>query len=193
MAPLEKSKEVVKKLPAFKPHLDFIAALLTIPVLLTVIILNFGNLFKPKTESPTPTPIVQTITAVPGTKTIVPTNSPSCKQTIGPIRISEPQEGDIVTANPVCITIDYQGEGYCSVVWAYSINSGPQSDYSNNSVCLYNMPSGTIHFQLFVKSLTSSATQTLTRTFTYQPATTPTPTSTATPTPSNTPTPTGSL
>lgn len=191
---LQKSKEIAKKLPAFKPHLDFIAAVLTIPVLITVIILNFANLAKPKAPpSLTPTPN-QNITAVPvahKATTPTPTDSPSCNPGIGKLSITTPQENDTVTANPVCVTIEYDGTGYCSVVWAYSINSGPLSDYSNNSVCLYNMPEGPIHFQLQVKSLTSGQTQTIVRNFTYTPPTpTPSPTQIPVPTASVSPTPT---
>lgn len=191
---IHKSKEVVKKLPLIKPHLDFVAALLTIPVLVTVIILNFSNLSKNKSSSPTPTPeqtqkgaLVTAVPVKPSHASPIPTDSPTCKKDIGPISIVDPQEGDSVSTNPVCISIDYSGEGYCSVVWAYRINGGPLSDYSNNSVCLYNMPAGKITFELDVKSLVSSQTRVLTRTFQYTPTPTitpnPSPTQLATPSP----------
>lgn len=190
---IHRSKEVVKKLPLIKPHLDFIAALLTIPVLVTVIILNFSNLSKNKTTQISPTPTQQTqngrmVTVIPVKPTHTnptPTDSPTCKQDIGPISIADPTEGDTITANPVCISIDYAGEGYCSVVWAYRINGGALSDYSNNSVCLYNMTAGTVTFELDVKSLVSNQTRILTRTFQYAP----TPTTTPIPSPTQMPTP----
>ena len=46
MAPIEKTKEIIKKLPEHKPKLDFLAAVLTVPVLITVLILNLSNLNK---------------------------------------------------------------------------------------------------------------------------------------------------
>ena len=196
-------KENIKKLPDKKPHLDFIAALLTIPVLITVLILNLANL-KPKSTQTTPTPtpgqttrtiyITQpgggNITPVHTTNPPQPTSNPnSCIKEIGPISISSPQEGDTVTSNPACITISYNTGNYCSVVWAYKINNGPLSDYSNDSVCLYNLPNGTNTFELNVKSLASNSTQTLVRHFTYKgPATTPTPSNSPSATPTVSPT-----
>lgn len=189
-----KLKEGIKKLPAQKPHLDFLAALLTIPVLLTIIYLNFQTINKPPTSptpSTSPTKTVEIryipsatqnkiITPVIVTNTPQPTQPPACIKDIGPIDIVSPQEGQTVTNNPVCIDINYQAGNYCSVVWAYQINNSPLSDYSNNSVCLYNLPQGQNVFELHVKSLSSPSTKTLRRTFIYNG-----PTPTIQPTPTN--------
>lgn len=194
-----KIKRVVKRLPDVKPHLDLIAASLTIPVLITAVLLNFGNLqskFSGQNTLPTPTalPVVTRIfEQTPAAKTIIVTSSPqptsvaSCQPGIGNITIASPTEGQAVTNNPVCITINYQAGNYCSVVWAYKVNGGPLSDYGNDSVCLYNLPSGTATFSLSVKSLVNSSTETLTRTFTVVGAT-PTPTQVPTTIPTPTPT-----
>ncbi|HXS15389.1 MAG TPA: hypothetical protein VN711_04625 [Candidatus Saccharimonadales bacterium] len=202
---LDKTKEVVRKLPKIKPHLDFLAAILTIPVLLTVIILNFSTLSKNKTASITPTPTntsipfstnsqVKSLTIIPVKATPTPSqqNTNGCSPTIGPISIVSPSENQTVTTNPVCIGISYSASGYCSVVWAYRINGGALSDYSNNSACLYNMPSGPVTFELDVKSLAGNDTTILQRHFVYQGATTPTvsPSPTSTPSVSPTPSPT---
>lgn len=206
---VRKTKEIVKKLPVIKPHLDFLAALLSIPVLLTVIILNFSTLTKNAklTQSTAPTPIptssltnsqnipVKSLTVMPVKTTPTPTSAGTtpCTPGIGPISIDSPTEGQTVNTNPVCIQISYQGEGYCSVVWAYKINGGPLSDYSNNSVCLYNMLGGEVNFELDVKSLVGSNTKILKRSFLYENATTsPTPSSNPTPTVTVTPSPTPS-
>lgn len=197
---LDKTKEVVKKLPKIKPHLDFLAAILTIPVLLTVIILNFSTLSKNKTASITPTPTdvpsstnsqVKSLTIIPvkATPTTTAQNTNDCSPTIGPISIVSPSENQTVSSNPVCIGISYNSAGYCSVVWAYRINGGPLSDYSNNSVCLYNMPNGPVSFELDVKSLVGNSTTILQRHFTYQGSTAPTPNPSLTPTPMVSPTP----
>lgn len=198
MAPIRKTKELIKRVPAIKPHLDLLAAVLTIPVLVTVIILNFSNLAKSKsTIVPTPTtPPVSTtktiIEKVPVAITSIPsTNNTQCTPGIGNITIDSPKENDTTTTNPVCIDISYQSNNHCSVVWAYRINGGQWSDYSNNAVCLYNMPSGPVTFDLQVKSLMNSDTTTLERHFTYQPTVTVTPSPTPIPTTvTSTPTPT---
>lgn len=188
-------KEKIKKLPEKKPHLDFIAAVLTIPLLAVTLYLNLANLKSKNTPTPAPTSsqnapvtiierntIPQGITPQVITTTPKPTDTTSCIQDIGPIDISSPSEGQTVTTNPVCIDINYNAGNYCSVVWAYSINGGPLSDYSNNSVCLYNLPSGNNTFTLQVKSLSSASTKTLHRNFIYSPSqTTASPTQTVTP------------
>jgi len=182
-------KESIKKLPEKKPHLDFIAALLTIPLLVLTLYLNIANL-KNKNSQPTPTPVVtqktstarqsyqpqNSVTSAATTTTPLPTATAACIKDIGPIDITSPQEGQIVSDNPVCIYINYQTGNYCSVVWAYKINHGPLSDYSNNSVCLYNLPSGNNTFELFVKSLVSTSTKSLQRNFVYKSGLQPTPT-----------------
>ena len=195
MAPLQKTKDktkaVVHKLHRTKPHLDYIAALLTIPVLITAIIINFNNLQLKSKATPTPTPAprstygntaIQTVKTSPNPQ---PTANPNCTPGIGQVNISYPQEGQTVTANPVCIDISYQSQNHCGVVWAYRINGGPWSDYSNNSVCLYNMPSGQINYDLQVKSLVNTDNEIIHRTFQYTSTVTPTPilSPTAAPTP----------
>ena len=189
--PFHRTKAIVKKLPAAKPHLDLLAAILTIPVLITVIILNFGNLSKTnKTISPTPE--VQTKTVIEKVPvTASTTSSPNCTPGIGNLSIDDPQEGESVSANPTCITLSYQSNNHCAVVWTYRINNGNWSDYSNNAVCLYNMPAGPITFDLQAKSLVNSDTVTIERHFVYTPTITPTPHPTltqTTPAPTVTPT-----
>lgn len=190
MTPLHKTKAIVKKIPAAKPHLDLIAAILTIPVLITVIILNFSNLTKSTKATqpiPTPTPRIETQTVIekiPVAVSNIPTSSPACTPGIGDLSLDTPKEGSTISTNPVCITISYQSNNHCGVVWAYRINNGSWSDYSNNAVCLYNMPPGPITFDLQAKSLVNTDTVTLERNFTYALAITPTPSaSVPTPTP----------
>lgn len=193
-------REGIKKLPEKKPHLDFIAAILSVPVLTTVLILNIITLQKNAKPTPTPTPsptpqyyrigtehITAAVTPAPTMPTI---NPDQCTKDIGPINIATPDENAITTDNPVCIGINYEQGKYCASVWAYRINGSKLSDYSNNSVCLYNLPEGTNTFQLFVKSLASGSTKTLDRHFIYKnPASSLTPTASATITPVISPTP----
>ena len=169
-----------------KIHLDYIAGLLSIPVLITAIMINWGNLSKnvqpaAKTTSPSPQVIVvpQNTNSASNTE---PTST-SCKKGVGPIAITSPQEGDSVSDNPVCVTIDYSDPSYCGVVWSYRINGGSWSDFNNTSPCLYNLPSGNVHVDLRVNSTSSTDQRTLSRNFTYtgsnNSSSTPTPTSVA--------------
>ena len=185
----EKAKKVVKKTLEQKPHLEFLAGILTIPVLITAILLNLNNLRSKSTPTPTPTPVQNQkpvtiyqqipVTSIQKMVSPQPTTNPNhCLKGIGPIDITSPQEGQTVSnTNPVCIDISYNGDNYCAVVWAYKINGGALSDYSNNSVCLYNLPSGNNTFTLQVKSLVSNVTKTIERHFNYISSITPAPSS----------------
>ncbi len=175
-------KSFIKKIKIGKHHLDWIAGALSIPVLLTVIFLNLNNIASQKknTVNPPTNQPTEKIIVVPQNSnqepspTTTPTSS-ACKKEVGPISITSPAEGDTVTGNPVCVTIKYDDPSYCSVVWSYRINNGDWSGYSNNSPCIYNMPSGNIKFDLRVQSTVSQDQQkTLSQNFEYQAITTPT-------------------
>lgn len=163
------------KLPERKQYIEFFTAVLTVPVLLTVIILNVNNLRatdKKDTDTkaePTIREIVITQPVGSGTetKTVTVTTEP-CTPGIGSIAISYPDEGDTVTDNPVQFGIDYTKGKYCAVVWSYRINNGRWSDYDDRSVALYNLPSGNVKFDLRVKSVVSGEEKTLSRSFTYR-------------------------
>lgn len=193
MKRVEEAVSHLKKVRVRKMHLDYIAGLLSLPVLATAIILNFANLSKKEnSQQAKPAPTSQVI-VVPQTQAPVQT----CKKTIGPVIISSPQENQTVSDNPVCIAINYSDLSYCSVVWSYRINGGSWSDYTSNSPCLYNVPGGNVQFQLKINSTVTSETRTLTRNFIYSgptPFNTPAPTSipTNTPVPTSTPLPVAS-
>jgi hypothetical protein len=176
----EKVKKVItsiKKLPEKKHHLDFIAALLTIPVLLSVIILNYNNLnnLQKSRNTPTPAPgqstvekqiiITSPVNQQPLTQS--PTSS-SCIKDIGPVEISYPKDGQTVSDNPMCIIINYDDSNYCSVVWSYSINGGTWSNYTSNNPCIYNLVNGNVTFNLRVQSTVVQKEVNLTRNFIYQ-------------------------
>ncbi len=188
---LSKIVHIAKNAPNKKTHLDFIAALLTIPVLLSVIILNYNNLNnlqKSKITNPSPTAqekqvIIVSPSQIPGATVNSPAPAPSCKKQIGPLSISYPSENQTVSDNPVCVNISYTDTSYCSVVWSYRINGGTWSDYNSNNPCLYNMPNGNIKFDLRVQStVAQDQQQTFTRNFVYNgqgTIATPSPTPTA--------------
>lgn len=180
---LHKFAVYLDKLHKGKPHLDLITGLLTIPVLLSVIFLNYNNINnmeKSKKITPTPTPMVQQ-NQTPETKVIVVTpttdNSqtitpaPSCKKDVGPVSITSPTEGQTISDNPVCITINYSDSNFCSVVWSYRINGGQWSDFNSNNPCIYNLPNGNVKFDLRVQSTVIQKETDLTRNFIYKSST----------------------
>jgi len=173
---INKTKKSYKSLPDKKQYIEVFTAALTVPVLLTVIIINLNNLrstSKPTQVTPVPVQDRQIIVNYPtaSANTIV-TQPPSgaCKQGIGPISIDYPNENEIITDNPVQIDINYIRGDYCAVVWSYRINDGKFSGYDDKSIALYNPPQGTIRFQLKVKSIVTGEEKILTRVFMYKGA-----------------------
>lgn len=171
-------KEKVKKLlfsyrtlPDKKQYVEFFTAILTVPVLLTVIILNLNNLKENKTrEKDAPKETIRQIVISPSfqaeKKSIDTTDTP-CKKEIGPVTISYPQENDVVPENPVNITIHYEKGNRCAVVWSYRVNNNRWSDYDDISISLYNLSNGQISFDLRVKSIVTSDEIILNRKFVY--------------------------
>lgn len=163
-----------------KHHVEYIAALLSIPVLLSVLALNYFNLQNTakKNEQTMPVPNEKPAVIITGGNDSdskpLPTNTSLCKKEIGPISISSPKEGETVSSNPVCVSIRYEDENYCAVVWSYQINGNDWSDYNSSSPCLYDLPSGDVKFKLRVQSTVSQDEETTERNFTYKaPTATP--------------------
>jgi|SRR5579872_3380328 len=174
-------KRKIEKLYEKKPIIEFIVAVLSIPSILLLLLLNIKSLTSNSKATPTVTPGITS--AVTGSNTIFfsrpvtretkstllpnATQAP-CIEGLGPVSIGSPNEGDIVTTNPVEVDVSYDDSKYCSAVWSYSVNGSSWSNYDNNSVALYNLPNGPIAFHLRVKSLTNSDSTSLTRNFTYE-------------------------
>jgi hypothetical protein len=180
----EKIKHWYRGLPDKKRYLEFITAFLTIPVLLTVMISNILNLQQrntPPTEVPTPTTSATSIvtpTMTPAisptiTSTLTPSPNPQCVKEVGPIEIAYPGENQAVATDPICLDIVRTGANYCSVVWQYRINGSNWSEYTDKSICMYGLNSGTKNLELRVKSIVSGTEVILRRTFVIP---TPTPT-----------------
>ncbi len=172
-----------RSLPEKKQYVEFFTAVLTVPVLLTVLILNVASLKKTDqtksvAESQPKIIMISQAQNDPSQPSKNPDNSltptkplfvtpPECKREIGPINITDPSEGDSVTSNPVSITITQPVQGYCAVVWSYRINNGSWSDYDDKSIALYNPPKGAITFDLRVKSVVTGEQKLQTRKFVY--------------------------
>ena len=176
---LKKALRSYRHLPDKKQYVEFFTALLSVPVLLTVILINLNNLNPKKSVVPTPTPTQQEKTIIvslpPGNQSgntqITPqpnVTSEPCNKQLAPVTITSPDEGDTVTDNPVFVTITYDQQNYCSVAWSYRINGGAWSDYGNNSLSLYNLPQGPIKLDLRVQSIVTGQQSMQTRNFTYK-------------------------
>lgn len=175
----------IKRAPDRKVYIEVITALLTIPVMVTVLVTNLNNLSAAKkdkevvTPSATPQEIVikevSDSKSQPHTTQVTPdtqTTTQPCKKDVGPVIISYPTENQTVTENPVHIIVNYSDDEYCAVVWSYRINEGQWSEYSNNSISLYDMPTGNKKLELRVQSTVSKDQQMITRQFVYSPSST---------------------
>lgn len=170
-----------RRLPEKKHHVEFITAVLSVPVMLTVIILNLNNLNQQKNanQKQTSEKIVPIQVVITGEKQNLPTEiptvtagipsatPPSCIKEVGMVSITSPRENEVVTKDPVCITVAMQS-GYCGVNWSYNLDNGDWSDYTNKNICLYNLENGNRTFQLKIRSTASSDEVTLQRSFIYQ-------------------------
>ena len=193
---LSRIKKWYTALPDKKRHIELISATLSIPMMLTVILLNYNNIksLKDKTIAPATTAPIQVIVDNPANqntatnsseinpKTIItPPQKTECKKDIGPIQILSPQEGEIISTNNVCINISTDNN-YCPVTWSYRIGTDSWSNFNNNDICLYNLTPGLKDLQIKIKSTVIDKNITLERNFTYQNSTvTPIVNSSATP------------
>lgn len=180
----------LKDFPSKKPYIEFFTALLTVPVLLTVIFLNVDNIRgkadTKATDSKDDSKQTIVITQPPGEsvreKEVIVTEE-ACEPGIGEFSISSPTEGENVTDNPLFIDIDYDSNGYCNIIWSYRINGGPWSSYDDRSISLYNLENGEVTLDLRVKSVVNSDQESITRTFIYSGTSNISPTEGVTPTP----------
>jgi hypothetical protein len=166
-------------LPDKKKYIEFITALLTVPVLLTVLISNVNSLKNSQKNTTNPTPVIPVITIIQkDNPTSIPSPTPNltttpiisptpstCNSAVGPVDITNPAENESVSGNPVNINISYNQGNYCAVVWSYRINGGPWSDYTSNSISIYNLNSGVQKLDAQVKSVVSGSVVVLHRTF----------------------------
>ena len=192
--PFTRLRETFQYLPDKKKYIEVITASLSIPVLLSVVLVNYLNIQdQRKKELLIPTPVMSQ-SAGPTIITVVrdpdPTATPDpkaspqpneCIREIGPITILAPQEGENVNTNPFTIDVDYNQGDYCSVVWRYRLDGGNWSQFGDDDIVIYNLSSGQKKIELEVKSIVTNVSKAYTRTFTYQntqevPTATPSPT-----------------
>lgn len=181
-------RQSLKEFHTKKPYIEFFTALLTVPVLLTVIYLNVNNIRgnnKTETKNEDKTIVITQPAGNSSEKEVVVTKD-ACEPGIGNVSISSPDEGESTSDNPLYVDIDYDANGFCNIVWSYRVNGGQWSSFDDRSIALYNLEPGDVKLELRVKSVVNSDTDTLTRSFTYTGTGNLTPTSD----PSLTPAPT---
>ena len=196
---LEKFRHWYRKLPDKKRYLEFVTALLTIPVLLTVIYTNMVSIREDKKSNATPTPeksekivIIREDENKENEKSNTPTPTPTlvlsptqtakeCKKEVGPVKISNPAEEEVVNEDLICVKIDYTTGEYCSVAWSYKLDNNNWSDYTSSPFCFSKLDPGKHELDLRVKSTVSNDETTLKRTFYYQTKEPPTPIPTVSP------------
>ena len=197
MNPLKGFRNWLSNLPHKKQYIELLTAVLSVPVLLTVVYMNYLSIQEKRHKdelTPTPTPPQSVVTIIKENDNPTPRVSESdteCNPEIGPITIVNPEENASESDNPLEIDIQYTKGTYCSVVWSYRINASNWSEYNDNDIQIYNMPSGEKTLELRVKSIVSGQEKKIIRTFKYtnnQEVATPTNSPTATPTPTPSPT-----
>jgi len=169
-----------RALPDKKRYLEFITALLTIPVLLTVLLSNVTNLQNQnKTNGSTHIPILNVTptlnppaqnsiisgTTPPVTPSLTRILEPQCTPGVGPISIVYPEEGDTVMDNPLCLEISRKNSNYCAISYSYRINNGAWSAFFGNSVCMSHLTPGTKRLDLRIRSTVNDDEEVFTRTF----------------------------
>lgn len=182
---VERVRRWYRALPDKKRYLEFVTALLTIPVLLTVLLGNVSNIQKQKNNDLTPTPSISAavlITNTPTpwlqntgeTQTPTPTSVALCKREVGPMEILYPEENASISENPICLELSKQDPQYCAVVWSYRINGSAWSAYTDRAICMYGLDAGKKTLDLRIKSIASGDEEILKRTFTVLRDPTPT-------------------
>lgn len=185
---IEKISNWYNELPEKKKWVDMVTAVLTIPVLITVIAGNLGSLKKnekpPTVSAQSPQPTVEKIiireNTLPGGKQDEdnigvnrnieePTPTVSCNETLQNYEITYPIENEKISVDPVCVKLTQTEQGnFCSVVRAYRVNNSGWTTYNNDPICLYNMASGPVKLEVRTKSSATGQEKTYTRNFSYQ-------------------------
>ena len=198
---IQRIKKWYSTLPDKKKYFELATAVLSVPMIVTVIIVNLNSINRSKQTTTVTSAPIQVVVETPAsgsgninppkddkqskitptaTPTITPTNV-ACKQGVGEVEISSPQEDEVITSDNVCIIISTDSD-YCGVTWSYKLDNGDWSSFSDQNICLYNLSAGKKNLQVKIKSNVVDKTVTLARDFTYKTAITPTVTPTATPT-----------
>lgn len=205
---VEKIKKVYQDLPEKKKYIELISAAVSLPVMVTVLMLNLNNLRQTKsTSNSTPTPSLSQITPTPSltpvisttprlspTLTPTPTITPTpavCNPDVSSVDFVTPTDNQLISSNSLTIDLTDPATGFCNYLWSYTIDGANWSEYTDKAVSIYNLSPGTKKIQVKVKSIVGTSTKLLSRTVTIQssssPTLTPSPTSIPTTIPTATP------
>lgn len=174
----EKQKNLLRALPNKKQYIEFFTAILSVPIMVTVLVLNINNL-KPKEATPPASEAKKEVIIIsPSEKqAIIQTPTKACNEDLPVVEITSPQDGERVTNRPVCITPQIEEGDFCSVVWRYNVDNSSWSEYDNKAFCLYDLPQGKTTVRLQVKSIVTGEQREIIREFVYAgPGNTPAPT-----------------
>ncbi len=183
---VENVRNWYRELPDKKKYFELASAVLSVPVLVTVILINLNNLTgknaaKNADNKLTPS-YMPSVTIIREEKVITPTtdakeNTPTplsstptsttCKKEVGPVIITAPRDNQVISSDFVSVELTEQTTEYCPVVWSYSIDGSAFSNYSDKSISLYNLPSGEHEINVKVKSTASEDEIQLRRSFYY--------------------------
>ena len=165
---LKKLAKSYRALPDKKRYAEFVTAMLSIPVLITVLITNLNNINDSEKKEPKTKDSNIVISYIPQKESKEDSTTPvPCKKGIGEVEIASPSENEEITDDPVTVHITTDDD-YCAVVWSYRINDGRWSDFDDNNFSLYNLENGNTRIDVRFKSLTNKEEKTLTRRFAYK-------------------------
>lgn len=175
--------EFYRQLPDKKRYVELVTALLTVPVLITVILTNVGNLRKEdsKNTDVADTPAVQQVITrfvTPPTDVDDDPDASSqedpqvidkeCTPSLGGIDVVTPKENQIFATSQVLIDILEPGDEYCPIVWSYRLDGASFSDYSDKQISLFNVSPGEHELDVRFKSLASNEEKLVSRSFTIE-------------------------
>ncbi len=163
-------------MPDKKRYFELVAAILSIPVLITVILLNTNILRgEKKDDLPTTPTIIETqkvqVITQPPQQIVVQQSQPesklpktNCIEGVGPVDILSPRNGEELRANPVCLQINTDKD-YCPVLFSSSLDGSDFSEYSSDGVCFYNLEAGEHDATVRIKSTITDEVVSLGRSF----------------------------
>jgi len=169
-----------------KKLIDLIIGFLTIPSLITILILNLNNLKESKTDTSDKTTSNQEKTIIiqnqptasqsadnnnlPKPSPIVfPSPEENCNPNSDSIQIVYPKENQTVHDNPFCISMKIdENDNSCPLEWAYSVNHKPLSAWSSEPICFYDLKNGEVNLKIVVKNKKSGLTKNYEVNFLYE-------------------------
>ena len=181
-----------------KKLIDLTIGFLTIPSLITLLILNLNNLKQSKVDTgdktannqektiiiqnqPTSSQSTDNNNSPKPSPIVFPSPGENCNPNPDSIQIVYPKENQTVHDNPFCVTMKIdEDDNSCPLEWAYSVNHTPLSAWSSEPICFYDLKNGKVNLKIVVKNKKSGLTKDYEVNFLYQDESTATPSATPT-------------